>query len=111
MVCRLWAFLGDGAATAIPGGIDTPYHATRLTQGGLDTMLGIHLEEEEFVVRDMSDTTPVQKPGRKKGQTFNQGKEVGRHPTRLLAANQIAESETNERHEVAVAAAKALLGV
>lgn len=73
--------------------------------------LGIHLEGKEFVVRDMSNTTPVQKPGRKEGQTFDQGKEVARHPSRLLAANQISELESKERHEVAVAAAKALLGV
>ena len=74
-------------------------------------MLGIHLEGEEFVVRDKSDTTPLQKPGRKEGQTFNQGKEVGRHKTRFLAAAQIAESESKERHEARIVAAKALLGV
>ena len=74
-------------------------------------MLGVHLEGDEFVVRDKSDPTLVQVPGRPKGKMFNQGKEVGRHPSRELAANQVAELEKKARHEARIVAAKALLEV
>ena len=73
--------------------------------------LGVGLEGKEFVVRDKSDGKLVQIPGRPKGKMFNQGKEVGRHPTRELAASQVAELEKKARHEARIVAAKALLGV
>ena len=78
--------------------------------------LGIHLEGEDYVVRDKTDFTLVEMPDRPKEKsgepkTFKQGKEIGRHPTRSAAASQIAEIETAERQEVRIAAAKALLGV
>lgn len=79
-------------------------------------MLGIHLEGGEFVVRDMSETTRVEisdRPAEKSGEpkTFKQGKEVGRHPTRLTAAVQVATLEAVERDAAAVVAAEVLLGV
>ena len=77
---------------------------------------GVHLEGKEFVVRDRSDITLVEIKGRPKEKsgepkTFKQGKEVGRHAMRFAAALQVAELDSNERHEAQVVAAKALLGV